>query len=127
MTKISSVIKPDIKDVESVRKLIDIFYLKAGNDDLLRPVFACLSDPNQHKEGLYKYWEEALLTEGWANQTCLPTHIELMFSPRHFIRWVTIFLQTVDSLYSGPTAEKAKVIIIRKSEHFQTSLEIFRF
>jgi hemoglobin len=117
----------DIKDVEDIRNLVDIFYTRAGNDALLKPIFSCLSDPNHHKEALYKYWAEALLNDGPLNETSLPSHIELMFSSRHFIRWVTIFLQTVDSLYAGPIAEKAKVIIIRKSEHFQTSLEIFRF
>jgi hemoglobin len=118
--------KSDIEGVESIRNLIDIFYARAGNDDLLQPIFASLANPNLHKDALYKYWEETLLNDGKI-QNCLPEHIELMFSPKHFIRWLTIFLQTIDSLYSGPTAEKAKVIIIRKSENFQTSLEILRF
>lgn len=119
--------KSDIKDVESIRNLVDTFYSRAGSDVLLKPIFSCLTDPNLHKETLYKYWEEALLSDVGPSQNHFPSHIELMFSSQHFIRWLTLFLETIDGLYSGPNAEKVKVIVIRKSEQFQTSLEIFRF
>jgi hemoglobin len=118
--------QPDITNVESVRSLVDTFYLRAANDELLKPVFYGLVNSGSHKEKLYEYWSGAILG-GTADAQGFPRHIELMFSRQHFIRWLTIFLETINALYSGPNAEKAKVIIIRKGEQFQSGLEISGF
>lgn len=119
--------KRDIVDVESLKHLVDTFYLLAARDNLLKPIFEDLADPDLYKEDLYKYWNEALLNDGTTSENQFPRHIELMGSRRHFIRWLTIFLQSIDGLYAGPNAERAKVIVIRKSEQFQTCLGLSRF
>ncbi len=116
----------DIEDVDDIITLVDTFYVKASSDNLLEAFFHHLADPHCHKEILYKYWEETLLKEETSATGSFPKHIEWMFTTQHFVRWLTLFLQTIDNLYSGPNAEKAKVIAIRKSQEFQRSRVIFR-
>ena len=117
----------DIKDVQSVRTLLDKFYSRAGKDDLLKPVIASLTDSGFRNETQDKYWQEAILSDATLERTTLPKHVRLMSRHQYFTRWLTIFFQTIDSLFSGPNADKAKLLVIRKAEQFQTSLEIARF
>jgi hemoglobin len=117
----------DIKDVESVRTLLDKFYARAGKDDLLKPIVASLRDSGFRSESLCKYWQDAILGDATPERTDPPKHFQLMSSPQYFTRWLTLFFQTIDSLFFGPNAEKAKVLVIRKAEQFQESLEISRF
>ena len=118
-------VKSDINDVNSIKRLVDSFYKSAAADDLLGPIFNDVTSSARQREALYKYWQTTLIDD--VNGQTFPKHIESMFSPQHFIRWLTLFLQNIDNLYAGPNAEKAKVIVIRKSEEFQSSLEIIRF
>jgi hemoglobin len=106
---------------------VDTFYHRAGEDDLLGPIFSKIADSDSHRELLYKYWESALLSGAADSREQFPRHIERMFSSQHFIRWLTLFLNTIDNLYEGEMAAKAKVIVIKKSEEFQSRLEFSRF
>ena len=76
---------------------------------------------------LYRYWENQILNASFGQDESFPEHITLMFSTQHFVRWLGLFLQTIDTLYTGALADKAKVILIRKSEEFQTRLALLRF
>ena len=117
----------DIKDVESIKTLLDRFYSRAGKDALLKPIIAKLTASGFLNDNLYKYWRDAILGDETLEQTSPPQHIKLMSSPQHFMRWLTIFFRTINDLYSGPNAEKAKVLVIRKSEQFQASLQLVGF
>jgi hemoglobin len=111
----------DITDLNDIRTLVDTFFESAVKDDLLGPIFSQIENSHLHKDTLYKYWETVLLTHA-SDAELFPKHIELMFSPKHFFRWLTLFLSTIDTLYFGPTAEKAKIMVMRKSEEFQSDL-----
>ena len=117
----------DIKDVESVRTLLDKFYSRPGKDNLLQPMIDSLTSSGFRNENLYKYWRDAILGDKTTERTSPPQHVKLMSTPQHFMRWLTIFFRTIDDLYAGPNAEKAKVLVIRKSEQFQGSLKLFGF
>ena len=117
----------EIESVDDIRLMVDVFYECARKDELLAPIFRKIKDSAPHKEMLYRYWENQILNESLGQDEPFPEHISLMFSTQHFIRWLGLFLHTIDTLYSGAIADKAKVILIRKSEEFQTKLEILRF
>lgn len=116
----------DIKDLNDIRILVDTFYEHAATDNLLGSIFSKIENSHLNKDALYKYWETVLLTHTSPIEQ-FPKHIELMFSPQHFVRWLTMFLETIDTLFSGPTAEKAKIIVIGKSEEFQAGLGFIIF
>ena len=117
----------DINTIDDIRILVDSFYKRAAKDDLLSPIFSRLADTSSQRESLYVYWNEVLLSPAPNADKVFPEHIRQMFSPRHFIRWLTLFLETIDLLYAGATAEKAKVMVIRKCEEFQAGLAITYF
>lgn len=119
--------KADIRDIDDIKFLVDSFYRSAGSDNLLGPIFHGLSDSRGYRDALYGYWNEVLLNQKASTSKPFPKHIEQMFSTQHFIRWLTLFLETIDAHYSGNTAEKAKLMVIRKSEEFQTGMELYRF
>lgn len=123
----SLIMQTDINHEADIRTLVDAFYKRAGKDDLLGPIFSKIQNAGDHKESLYEYWTNSLLREYSGSPERFPSHIELMFSTKHFIRWLTLFLDTIDLLYSGPVAEKAKVMVIKKSEEFQAKVELSRF
>lgn len=115
----------ELNDSKDIRRLVDAFHKRAEADDLLGPIFSGirLSDKN----ALYEYWSKVLLTEPSDQHERFPEHITLMFTTQHFFRWRTLFIETIDKYCTGPTAEKAKVMVIRKSEEFLSRLELSRF
>lgn len=115
----------EINDSKDIRNLVDAFHLRAGEDDLLGPIFSKI--PPHDKQALYAYWSKALLTEASDQHERFPEHITLMFTTQHFFRWRTLFIETIDRYYTGAVAEKAKVMVIRKSEEFLSKLELSRF
>ena len=119
--------KSEIKSVDDIRLMVDVFYQRARKDELLAPIIRKIKDSAPQREMLYQCWENQILNESLGQDEPFPEHISLMFSTQHLIRWLGLFLQTIDTLYTGPIADKAKVILIRKSEEFQTKLELFRF
>lgn len=119
--------KREIRSVDDIRLMVDVFYDLAGRDKLLGPIFRNMKDSAPHREMLYQYWENQILNESAGEDQSFPEHISLMFTTQHFIRWLGLFLETIDTLYGGAVADKAKVILIRKSEEFQMKLEILRF
>jgi hemoglobin len=117
----------DIRTSEDVTRLVDVFYQRAEKDELLGPIFFNLAASSPEKQILYQYWTKILLDEGSATPEAFPRHIQKMYSRRHFVRWLNLFLETIDRLYAGSNADKAKVIIIRKSEEFQSKVALSRF
>lgn len=119
--------KKDIDNDEDIRLLVDSFYKSASSDVLLGTIFSRIGNSDVHKQTLYAYWSNVLLNKAMHDHHEFPRHVELMFSRRHFIRWLNLFLETIDTHYAGPTAERAKVMVIRKSEEFQSKLKLSRF
>jgi hemoglobin len=117
----------DITEGNDIRRLLACFYEAAGNDDLIGPIFAQLASSEADREELYRYWEATLLDSKDHDQHLFPVHIQFMERPQHFIRWLSLFQDTIDRLFAGPNAERAKIAVFRKSEEFQATLVMFRF
>lgn len=117
-----------IAGAEDVRILVDIFYERVLRDELLGPIF------NGHverlpaiKEKMYEFWVTILLNHSINVDEPLMKHEDLQLNNRHFVRWLTLFLETIDDLYSGSTAEQAKFRAIRMAEEFQYKLNLNQF
>jgi len=117
----------DVKNQDDIKILVDSFCKRAGNDELLGTIFTPLKSHDPYKEALYRYWGNTLLNPYGEVRHEFPSHIGMMSTPQHFVRWSRLFMENIDTLYQGPNAEEAKAIVIRKSEEFQTSLVISRF
>jgi hemoglobin len=120
--------REEIHDTKDVRLLVDRFYERVSADDLLAPIFyGRITDMPSHLQRMYRFWETILLEESSYDSLALSKHADLPLMNQHFTRWLTLFLDTIDELYSGPSAELAKLRAIRMAEEFQVKLELPRF
>ena len=100
----------DIKGFDDVKVLVDCFYQNVLNDDLLAPVFSkhLVGKWDEHHEKLYRFWQTVLFKEMMYYGRPQHTHEKLELTQAHFDHWVSTWHKTVDLLFSGKVAERAK-------------------
>ncbi len=91
--------------------MVDSFYQKVQKDALLAPVFGDQANVHweSHLPTMYSFWEKVLLGQGDYRGNPFQKHIPLKVETAHFTQWVSLFEQTVDDNFVGPTAEDAKL------------------
>ncbi len=119
--------KKEIRNIADIRLLVDTFYGRAQKDELLSPVFANRFTHNSSLDPLYRYWEGILLAEESGDEIPFPKHRDLPLTHQHFDRWLSLFHQTVDDLFTGTLAERAKFRAIRMSEVFRYKMQLTNF
>ncbi|HEY9008685.1 group III truncated hemoglobin [Ohtaekwangia sp.] len=87
--------------------LIDAFYAKVKQDDLLAPLFSHVDWPH-HLPVIYDFWSSILLGDQSYKRNPFEKHRDLPVTPAHFNRWLLHFERTVDEHFEGEKAEEAK-------------------
>lgn len=102
--------KTEIKTKEDIKRLVDTFYGKVNNDELLSPVFnnEAKVDWEEHLPKMYKFWGTQLIGTADYFGRPFPPHAVLHINRQHFERWLQLFHETVDELFTGMGAEMAK-------------------
>ena len=118
----------DISNIEDIKLLVNTFYKKVQNDDLIGPVFneKMMGRWPEHLEKMYRFWQTLLLEEHTYSGSPFPPHKHLPVNQSHFDRWMEIFTQTVDSLFVGKLAEEAKIRAANMAYMFNYKIEYFR-
>ena len=104
----------DIIDSRDVARLVNVFYDRVRDDDLLGPIFDDIAhvDWATHLPRMYDFWESVLFARATFKGTPLLVHRALdrrtPLTTAAFNRWIALFQSTVDDLFSGPMAEHAK-------------------
>ena len=104
----------DIATREDIIHLLQAFYHKALQDNVIGFFFTQVVPLNmqEHIPLIADFWESILLDnpayKGDPMQVHRHIHQLHAFEHRHFDRWVQLFCSTVDELFSGSVAEKAK-------------------
>ena len=107
-------LKHDIETIHDVRTLINSFYEKVRQDDLLGYVFNDVAnvDWEHHLPKMYAFWEFLLIGgESYQGNPMEPhrrLHDKVPLRKELFERWLQIFSQTVDEHFAGKNAEEAK-------------------
>jgi len=103
-------VKVEITSQKDIKFLVDSFYDKVNQDDLLSPIFNSFAkvDWESHLPIMYRFWGSILLAEGSYNGAPFPKHLPLPIKDEHFERWVQLFESTVDENFVGVNAEEAK-------------------
>jgi hemoglobin len=118
--------KPDIKLPEDVRLLVDTFYEKVKQDDLIGYIFneVVRVDWPAHLPRMYAFWEFLLLGMDTFQGNPIEKHYEVHrmtpLRPEHFERWVQLFQSTVDELFEGHKADTAKFRAFAIAETWKT-------
>jgi hemoglobin len=101
--------KDDIKTEEDIQLMVNTFYEKVNNDTLLSHIFNTLAnvDWSSHLPKMYQFWSTQLLgTMSYKGQP-FPPHMKFDLESAHFKRWQQLFIQTVNDLFEGSTADMA--------------------
>jgi len=114
-----------IEDLSAVKLLVDTFYGKVRKDDLLGGIFNGVIKDNWpvHLEKMYRFWQTVLLREPtYLGSPFLP-HQGLPIEKKHFDRWLKLFDETVNELFTGEKAEEAKWRARKMAEMFMLKIE----
>jgi len=104
----------DLVPANDIGVIVRRFYRAVIPDPLLGPVFETFGvDWAQHIPKLERYWRHALLDEPGPTVNTIAAHAPVQraipFDRRHVDRWLELWEETVDELFVGPLAERAKV------------------
>ena len=119
-----TVSRPDIQTEADVKLLVDTFYLKVNQDDMLAPVFNGFAgvDWSRHLPIMYDFWSGILLGTSRYRGRPFPKHMPLPIDVTHFQRWLALFNATVDELFVGPKANEAKMRALNIASVFEFRL-----
>ena len=101
-----------------VRAVVEAFYAKARQDDVVGPVFnrvIAAEDWPAHLSKITDFWSSMLLGTASYMGRPMPKHIAIPeLSDAHFQRWLNLFRMTVEELCPEPVAalfvERAETI-----------------
>ena len=99
-----------MKQLESaadIHQLVDTFYGKVLQDELLAPFFTRMNFA-EHLPKMEQFWRFALLSEAGYTTNVTEKHLHMPLEQAHFDRWTTLFNQTIDALFEGDLAAQAK-------------------
>ncbi len=118
----------DIISFEDIKILVNTFYDKVRKDDLIGPVFneRIQNRWPQHLEKMYTFWQTVLLGEHTYFGSPFPPHANLPVTHNHFEKWMDLFTQTVDELFTGDKAKDAKWRAGKMAEMFESKIEYYK-
>ena len=103
----------DIESITDVERLVRRFYRAAIPDPLLGPIFHTFGvDWSEHIPKLVDFWAARILDiPGYAGNAVgahQPVLDRCGFGSTELERWLELWNETVDDLFSGPNADRAK-------------------
>lgn len=108
-------------DQPMIDALVDGFYDRVRQDDLIGPVFtAKINDWGPHLEQMKLFWSSVALSTGVYQGRPMPKHMPLPIDARHFDRWLALFEDTARTLCPPIAAE----YFIVRARRIAQSLEL---
>jgi len=118
MTESSAPVGHTVSDISvraDVEALLRRFYGRVMVDDVLAEPFAEVRSKGleAHIPVMADFWETALFRAGLYRGSALHAHRRvhqrIPLNGSHFVRWLTVWNDTVDEMFRGPIAERAKI------------------
>ncbi len=100
----------DISNVDDIKLMVDSFYEKIRQDDLIGHIFNRIIGDKwpEHLEKMYRFWQTILLEDHTYFGSPFLPHAHLPVEREHFDRWVSLFNANMDDLFVGPKADEAR-------------------
>jgi hemoglobin len=118
----------DIEARADIETLVSDFYGLVRHDELLGHLFERQIGPHwgDHETRVCDFWETVLLGGTSFKSRALLRHLDVdeicPLCPFHFNRWCALFERSVESQFSGQTAQRAIVRARAMSEALQRQL-----
>lgn len=102
---------------DDVSLLVNTFYRKIRANELLGPIFNAHIAEHEwpaHLEKLTDFWETKIfgIPKFKGNPTLKHTRVDQnlnnTIAPKHFEEWLRLWFETIDELFEGSLAERAK-------------------
>lgn len=120
--------RKDISTMEDVKILVDTFYEKVRENELLSPIFSSKIGDRwpAHLEKMYRFWQTVLLEEHTYYGSPFPPHAKLPVQQQHFDAWLELWHSNIDGHFIGEKATEAKwrgdkmaVMFLSKIEYYK--------
>ena len=104
----------DIENRKDIEQLINAFYEKVREDELIGFIFNDVAKVNwqKHLPVMYDFWENIIFYTNNYSGNPMMVHMHLSqrtpLTKEHFERWLKLFTGTVDELFQGAKATTAK-------------------
>lgn len=120
--------KKDIEGLPDITLLVDEFYARVREDELLGPVFHDrLRDHwEPHLVKMYAFWNAVLFGAVGYVGNPFGSHATLPVNAAHFQQWLFLFNSTIDGLFDGPVANDAKRRGAIMAATFQSRIEAMK-
>ena len=116
----------DISTRPDINLMVSSFYESVLEEVMLAPVFVSTlgADMTSHYERMADFWEDQILGSAKFEGNPMQVHLELAekfnLDSDQFDVWLRLFNSTVDKLFVGPNAEKAKL----QAENISTIMRV---
>ena len=114
---------------ESLKQLVDTFYAKVREDDLIGPVFnGAIDDWPEHLDRLQAFWSSVMLTSGRYKGRPLPAHIKHgdAINAASFERWLGLWRETTSELLDAESAAAMQDKAERIAESLMLGIQFHR-
>lgn len=118
----------DITTLEDIKILVDNFYQRIRDNELLGPIFnGILKDRwPPHLEKMYTFWQTVLLQEHTYFGSPFVPHAKLPVTQLHFDVWLQLWHGTIDQYFIGEKADEAKWRGDKMAEMFLYKIEYYK-
>lgn len=114
-------------DEANIALLVQTFYGRAREDDLIGPIFnGAVKDWDHHINQIADFWSSMILRTGRYNGRPMRPHLMLPLKPEHFDRWLQLFETTVRELFVPELAEGFLLRARRIADSFEMGVASVR-
>jgi hemoglobin len=113
-------------DEDGIRRLVELFYSRAREDEMLGPVFNdAVHDWPEHFDKLAAFWSSITLTTGRYKGNPMIAHLKHVrrITPAMFDRWLALWHEaTIEAMPSADAAEEFQLKAARIAESLKLAL-----
>ena len=115
----------DIQYEKDVELMVDCFYEKVNQDELLSYVFNDFSkvDWNSHLPTMYRFWNTLIFGKQSYKGNPFAAHLPLPIDKAHFHQWLKLFEENINELFKCEVAEQVKLKARSIAHIFYSKLE----
>ncbi|HMR83134.1 MAG TPA: group III truncated hemoglobin [Niabella sp.] len=118
----------DIENIEDIRLLVNSFYGRIRQHELLGPIFNGVIQNRwpEHLEKMYRFWQTVLLEDHTYFGSPFPPHAKLPVAKEHFDAWLETWRATLYDHFTGPKADEAQWRGEKMAAMFLYKIEYYR-